>query len=355
MNTSHPPRSRIVRFGVLTSFAVLVTAFAMLTGSAAARLAVAPVNSSLPTISGSVKDGHKLTAGNGTWANTPTGFAYQWQQCSGTTCTNIAGATTQSYTPVSGDAGHTLIVIVTASNADGNAAASSKASDTISMKAAPAPKPPAGKAPVNTVGPVISGTAKVGEELSSSTGTWTGAQSYGYQWERCDTAGAACASVAGATGAKYGVRTADVGHTMRVAVTATNASGSAKAVSSAQTAAVVAITAPVIVIKNHAPTISFVSLKRVGLRIYARFNSCDDATKAITVIQHDRLALRLGYTRRFSVAGKPCGTHARNWSLIQRFRGTGKYTVTLRAVDKSGASSRTVTRSMFFAPTSANT
>ena len=56
---------------------------------------------------------------------------------------------------------------------------------------------------------------------------------------------------------------------------------------------------------------------------------------------------RLGYVRRFSVA--PCsGTQSRNWMLIPRFQHQGRFTTTLRAVDKSGKSSRTVGRSLFF-------
>jgi hypothetical protein len=100
--------------------------------------------------------------------------------------------------------------------------------------------------------------------------------------------------------------------------------------------------------RNHPPTISFLSLKRVGIRVYARFRTCDDAAKAITVIERDTKAGKPAYTRRFTVAGLPCGTHARNWILAPRFRGHGRYTATLRAVDKSGASSRTVSHSLTF-------
>jgi hypothetical protein len=58
--------------------------------------------------------------------------------------------------------------------------------------------------------------------------------SFHYRWVRCDTAGNACLAISGATGKIYTVTYADIGHTIRVSVTARNASGSTSA-SSAQT------------------------------------------------------------------------------------------------------------------------
>jgi hypothetical protein len=58
-----------------------------------------------------------------------------------------------------------------------------------------------------------------------------------YQWQRCDGNGANCANLAGATGRTYAVQTTDVNNRLRVAVTATNATGSTTA-NSQPTAAV---------------------------------------------------------------------------------------------------------------------
>ena len=77
--------------------------------------------------------------------------------------------------------------------------------------------------PSNTSLPSIGGSAKDGSVLTADHGTWTDSpQSYAYAWERCDTAGGTCASIAGATSKQYTVITADVGHRLRVVVTATS-------------------------------------------------------------------------------------------------------------------------------------
>src|SRR5215831_5126275 len=129
-----------------------------------AATAAAPQSNSAPTISGQPREGRTLTANNGTWANSPSSFAYQWQQCdsSGSNCNPISGATSKTYRVATGDVDHTLKVAVTATNSDGSATATSSATDVISSD----------KAPVSTAAPQISGTAKVGEQLSASTGTW---------------------------------------------------------------------------------------------------------------------------------------------------------------------------------------
>src|SRR5205807_4238901 len=59
--------------------------------------------------------------------------------------------------------------------------------------------------------------------------------SFHYSWSRCDGTGAACLAISGATGKMYTVTTGDVGHTLRVTVTARNADGAASATSAATT------------------------------------------------------------------------------------------------------------------------
>ncbi|HEX8648665.1 MAG TPA: hypothetical protein VF715_17350, partial [Thermoleophilaceae bacterium] len=214
-------------------------------GQTASVTAVAPANTALPTISGTPQHGQTLTASNGTWTGTtPLTYSHQWRRCdsAGANCVNISGATSSTYVAQQADVGGTVRVVVTATNSAGNASATSN--QTSSVTAMP---------PANTALPTISGTPQHGQTLTATNGTWTGTTpiSYSYQWRRCDSAGASCADISGATSQTYTAQQADVGGTVRVVVTATNAAGNAAA-TSAQTSSVAA-TAPV---NTALPTIS---------------------------------------------------------------------------------------------------
>ena len=81
------------------------------------------------------------------------------------------------------------------------------------------------------------GTAQQGQTLSAGNGTWGDEpDSYAYQWQHCDAAGANCTDVAGATTSSYAVTAADVGFTLHAEVTATNRFGSVTSVSAATAA-----------------------------------------------------------------------------------------------------------------------
>jgi hypothetical protein len=109
------------------------------------------------------------------------------------------------------------------------------------------------EAPVNTAAPTVSGVARDGSQLTAANGAWSGSAPMAYlrQWRRCDSGGGACEDIASADGARYTATEADVGHTLRVRVDASNGAGNATAVSG-PTAVVAAIapafggTAPVI-------------------------------------------------------------------------------------------------------------
>jgi hypothetical protein len=88
---------------------------------------------------------------------------------------------------------------------------------------------------VNTTAPTISGTAIEGQDLTVSPGAWTGTAPVARddRWRRCDAAGANCADIAAASATTYTVVAADVGHTIRVRETASNAYGQGSADSAA--------------------------------------------------------------------------------------------------------------------------
>jgi hypothetical protein len=303
---------------------------------ASARTAAAPSNTTPPAVSGTPKVGQMLTVSNGSWTDSPTGYTYQWQRCtSATACTDVVSAKSQSYKAVAADSGHTLRAVVTAANADGKSTANSNQTDVVAVSGGP----------VNTARPAISGGAIVGESLTASNGNWSGSPtSYAYQWLRCDSTGAFCFTIAGATGKSYGVVFDDVYSTLRVRVTAKNAEGSTAARSNATE--LVQPIQPVVTPGNKAPTIKFISLRRVGLRVSARFTVCDDAAKAVTVVERDSKRGQLAYVRKFAVTPHSCLTATRSWAPASRFRTKGTMIVTLRAVDKSGASSRFTSRSL---------
>src|SRR4051794_36207817 len=121
------------------TFIVVLLGAALLTGVASARTAAVPRSTAAPTVTGTAREGNTLTAHNGNWANSPTSFSYQWQRCGsdGTSCSDISGATSQSYTLASADVDHTARVVVTASNSDGQASASSSTTALISSRSAP--------------------------------------------------------------------------------------------------------------------------------------------------------------------------------------------------------------------------
>jgi hypothetical protein len=325
----------------LGPLAVLLAAAGLLAATATARTTAAPQNTAAPTISGQAREGSTLTADNGTWSNSPASFTYQWQRCNadGASCANVSGATAKTYTLVAADVDHRMRVVVTATNADGSASANSAASAIVSATGAP----------VNTAKPTVSGTPAVGEQLTASNGTWTGGvRSFTYQWQRCPAGTTtACVSISGANAKTYTVRTADVGSALRVDVIAHNASGSTATATSDPTAVVGSGTTTVTstttttqTAVNHAPTISLLSAKRVGVKVYVRYRTCDDRSTHLSILARET---KQGLSGRHRFTATGCGVHSRNWVVAKLFR-KGTIRVSLQATDTSGKSSRMVSR-----------
>jgi hypothetical protein len=199
----------------------LIAVFPAVSGGAPGRAQAAPVNTSLPRITGERREGRRLQAQPGAWTGTqPMTFTYQWLRCNrqGGSCDGISGATRDRYRLTSNDVGHTIRVRVRAKNTDGSGDATSAATRVIAA---------AGARPLNTTPPTISGTPQIGQTLTASQGTWSGRQpmTFSIQWQRCDKVGGGCAAIAGATGATHVLADADLDHTLRVVVTARNTAG----------------------------------------------------------------------------------------------------------------------------------
>jgi Tol biopolymer transport system component len=201
----------------------------------------APVNEVSPQISGQNTQGQTLRVGTGTWTGTaPLVFTYQWRRCdpqgSLSSCVAIPGATTPSYTLAAADVGLSLRAYVTATNVTGPVTAVTNHT----FPTLPAPSAATGGTnqatkPANTGKPVISGTTTVGTALLASKGIWSGQAplAYRYAWQRCDALGSGCRPIAKAHRASYKLVAADLGDTIRVAVTVSNKLGKATALSAA--------------------------------------------------------------------------------------------------------------------------
>ena len=166
-------------------------------------------------------EGQTLATTNGTWSgSTPITYTYAWRRCdtNGNNCVTIGGATSPTYTLIAADVGSKVYSLVTATNSAGSASQRSYLSATALLGP-----------PVNTVRPMLSGVAKVGQTLTTTNGSWSGSApfTFSYLWRRCDTNGNNCVTIGGANGQTYVVTAADVGFKLFSLVTATNAAGSA--------------------------------------------------------------------------------------------------------------------------------
>lgn len=203
---------------------------------------------SIATLASAPQPGQVLVRGLGGWAGSAplSVVGLQWQRCSllGTGCTTVGNSST--YAVQAADAGYALKLVFSVKNGLGSTPASlltlpvldgttttsttsTSTTTTTTTTTTPSASPPASTAP-----PTISGTAQVGSTLNASTGSWSGTPTgYAYQWRLCDSGGANCVPIAGATSASYAAANSDAGSTLRVVVTATNAGGSASAISTA--------------------------------------------------------------------------------------------------------------------------
>ncbi len=88
--------------------------------------------------------------------------------------------------------------------------------------------------------PVVTGTTRTGDRLTTSNGSWTGTPtSYVYQWKRASTSGGSYTNIPSATDRTYDLTDADIDKYIKVSVIAANSLGSSSAALSVATSIVV--------------------------------------------------------------------------------------------------------------------
>jgi hypothetical protein len=194
--------------------------------ASATVIASPPVNTAAPVISGAPQRTAILNATSGSWNGAGVTVAYQWQRSadSGTTWTDISGATRAAYIVAAADEGDIIRALITASDADGSVAADSAPTTAVQ-----------GDPPISVAAPAVLGTPSLGGALTTDNGSWTPIAdnlTYTYAWQRGDAINGYF-NIPGATGPTYTTVAADVGENIRVIVTATNVDGSVSATSTA--------------------------------------------------------------------------------------------------------------------------
>jgi hypothetical protein len=181
-----------------------------------------------PVVSGPTAVGQQLMASPGIWKGVgPTTFSYRWYRCdaNGAHCALAQSSTANVYTQGLKDAGDTIALTVKVTDAVGHATA-------YASLVGPVAASDATLVPVTV--PTVSGTARVGGDLTVEWGDWSGQPSgYTAAWLRCNANGRLCAPIAGATRPTYKPTQADAGHTLVASVTANAAGGSQSALTAA--------------------------------------------------------------------------------------------------------------------------
>jgi hypothetical protein len=154
--------------------------------------------------------------------------------------------------------------------------------------------------PVNTVAPVISGTAVVGQVLSTTNGTWDNIPlSFSYQWKRGVTN-------VGTNANTYTLVAADAGQSITCVVTGTNAAGSNNATSNALI--VLATTLDIYPTASSAYSVRLLRGARYDNALIRARRSSDNAEVDVFVDSNFQLSLSSNITSRTS--GTTLGTWA---------------------------------------------
>ena len=184
-----------------------------------------PVSQARPVVTGRARHGDTLTTDTGSWASSADqapSYSIEWLRCLGGVCDTIPDADQSTYRLTTADVGARLRSRVTATDVNGSARDRSAATAVV-----------AEAAPVLVTRPVVSGPKRVGSTLSVTEGEWdNNPTGFTYQWRRCDSAGV-CTDIPGADASTYTLGSSDEGKRLRALVTASNAGGRSRAITSA--------------------------------------------------------------------------------------------------------------------------
>ncbi len=175
----------------------------------------APVNASAPSLAGEAIVGQTLAGDDGIWWGYPFPIVTRaWQRCDvAGACVDVPYGGEREYRVRHTDVGSRLRLRVFVSSILGTNAAASALTTVV---------PPA--APLAVALPTVSEAPVVGVAIRGVAATWEAADAVRRSWERCDDAGT-CTAIPGASALTYRVAVADLGRTLRLTETATNAVG----------------------------------------------------------------------------------------------------------------------------------
>jgi len=180
---------------------------------AAATLASlgSPGPSLQPVVLGLPATGGRLEAFVGVWSGAGLAVRYRWERC-GESCAAIDGATSPQYVPTPDDVGLRLRVGATLES--GVWIDSAQTAVVLEQ-------------PRSLTRPSVAGRPRVGAVLVARPGSWAGSElTYSVAWQRCK---GRCILAGG--GLRHRVRARDRGYSFRISVSASNAAGSATALS----------------------------------------------------------------------------------------------------------------------------
>jgi Ca2+-binding RTX toxin-like protein len=195
--------------------------------TSAATAAVIDITPTLSvTVSGTAQEGQTLTA-TGVANDADAVVTYQWQNFNGTTWSNIAGATSATYTAAEADEGNALRVVATSTDSEGSGTTATSAATAAVVDITPA------------LSVTVSGTAQEGQTLTATAVANDADAVVTYQWQSFN--GTTWSNIARATASTYTAAEADEGNQLRVVTTSTDSDGSGTTATSAATAAVIDI------------------------------------------------------------------------------------------------------------------